>query len=130
MRQGKQEEAAEVNAEILKADPTDNDAHGLAATLLLDKGDINRAMTELQAVVARAPNNAVAHYNLGRAHEARGESEQARQEYQKAVDIRPDYLLARLAVAQLQLRKRGSGTRRCAPPNRCWRSTKPMPTPG
>jgi tetratricopeptide (TPR) repeat protein len=106
MRQGKKEEAAEVNAEILKADPTDNDAHGLAATLLLDKGDINRALTELQAVVARAPNNAVAHYNLGRAHEARGEPEQARQEYQKAVDIRPDYLMARLAVAQLQLRKR------------------------
>jgi len=106
MRQGKRQEASEVNAEILKADPADNDAHGLAATLLLDKGDINRALTELQAVVARAPNNAVAHYNLGRAHEARGESEQARQEYQKAVDIRPDYLLARLAVAQLQLRKR------------------------
>ena len=106
MRQGKREEAAEVNAEILKADPSDNDAHGLSATLLLDKGDINRALTELQAVVARAPNNAVAHYNLGRAHEARGESEQARQEYQKAVEIRPDYLLARLAVAQLQLRKR------------------------
>ena len=106
MRQGKREEAAEVNAEILKADPGDNDAHGLSATLLLDKGDINRALTELQAVVARAPNNAVAHYNLGRAHEARGEPEQARQEYQKAVDIRPDYLMARLAVAQLQLRKR------------------------
>ena len=106
MREGKREEAAEVNADILKADPNDNDAHGLAATLLLDKGDINRALTELQSVVARAPNNAVAHYNLGRAHEARGESEQARQEYQKAVDIRPDYLLARLAVAQLQLRKR------------------------
>jgi tetratricopeptide (TPR) repeat protein len=106
MREGKKEEAAAVNAEILKGDPNDNDAHGLAATLMLDKGDINRAMTELQAVVARAPNNAVAHYNLGRAHEARGESEQARQEYQKAVDIRPDYLLARLAVAQLQLRAR------------------------
>jgi tetratricopeptide (TPR) repeat protein len=106
MRQGKREEAAQVNGDILKADPADNDAHGLAATLLLDKGDINRALTELQAVVARAPNNAVAHYNLGRAHEARGESEQARQEYQKAVDIRPDYVLARLAVAQLQLRKR------------------------
>jgi tetratricopeptide (TPR) repeat protein len=106
MREGKREEAAEVNGEILKSDPSDNDAHGLAATLLLDKGDINRALTELQSVVARAPNNAVAHYNLGRAHEARGESEQARQEYQKAVEIRPDYLLARLAVAQLQLRKR------------------------
>jgi tetratricopeptide (TPR) repeat protein len=48
----------------------------------------------------------VAHYNLGRAHEARNEWEQARQEFQKAVNLRPDYLLARLSLAQLQLRRR------------------------
>jgi len=106
MRQGKRAEASELNAEILKADPNDNDARGLAATLLLDKGEINRALTELQAVVARAPNNAVAHFNLARAHEARGELEQARQEFQKAVDLRPDYLLARMSLALLQLRRR------------------------
>jgi tetratricopeptide (TPR) repeat protein len=48
----------------------------------------------------------VAHYNLGRAHQAHGELEQARQEFQKAADIRPDYLLARLAMAQLLLQRR------------------------
>jgi len=106
MRQGKREEASLINSEILKADPNDNDARGLAATLLLDKGDISRALTELQAVVARDANNAVAHFNLGRAHEARSEFEQARQEFQKAVDIQPSYLLARLSLAQLQLRRR------------------------
>ena len=106
MRQGKREEASVMNAALLKEDPNDNDARGLAASLLLDKGDINRALTELQAVVAHAPTNPVAHYNLGRAHEARGEFEQARQEYQKAADLRPDYLLARLSIAQLQLRRR------------------------
>ncbi|PWU07497.1 MAG: hypothetical protein C5B51_09910, partial [Terriglobia bacterium] len=92
--------------EILKADPNDTDARGLAATLLLDKGEVSRALTELQAVVARAPENAVAHFNLGRAHEARNEWEQARQEFQKATSLRPDYLLARLSLAQLQLRRR------------------------
>ena len=106
MRQGKREEASAMNTALLKEDPNDNDARGLAASLLLDKGDINRALTELQAVVAHAPTNPVAHYNLGRAHEARGEFEQARQEYQKSVDLRPDYLLARLSIAQLQLRRR------------------------
>jgi tetratricopeptide (TPR) repeat protein len=106
MRQGKREEASLVNSDILKNNPNDTDARGLAATLLLDKGEIGRALTELQAVVARAPDNAVAHFNLGRAHEARGEWEQARQELQKAVQIRPDYLLARLSLAQLQLRRR------------------------
>ena len=40
------------------------------------------------------------------AAEARGEFEQARQEFQKSIDLRPDYLLARMALAQLQLRRR------------------------
>jgi tetratricopeptide (TPR) repeat protein len=106
MRQGKRDEAAQINADILKTDPGDNDARGLAATLLLDKGDVNRALAELQAVTSRAPKNPVAHFNLGRAHEARGELEQARQEFQRAVELRPDYLLARLATAELLLRRR------------------------
>ncbi len=103
MRQGKRTEAAELNTLILKEDPTDNDARGLAATFLLDKGDIARALTELQAVVTRAPDNPVAHYNLGRAHAARSEWEQARQQFTKALELRPDYVMARLALAQLQV---------------------------
>ena len=103
MRQGKRSEAAELNAQILKDDPNDNDARGLAATFLLDKGDVAKALAELQAVVTRAPDNPVARYNLGRAHAARGECEQARQQFQKAIELRPDYVLARLALAQLQV---------------------------
>jgi tetratricopeptide (TPR) repeat protein len=103
MRQGKRTEAAEMNSQILKADPNDNDARGLAATFLLDKGDVSRALSELQAVATQSPKNPVAQFNLGRAHAARGEWEQARQLYQKAIDLRPDYVLARLALAQLQL---------------------------
>jgi tetratricopeptide (TPR) repeat protein len=103
MRQGKRSEAAEINAQILKDDPTDNDARGLQATFLLDKGDIAKALSEMQAVVTRAPDNPVAHYNLGRAHAARREWEQARQQFAKAIELRPDYIMARLALAQLQV---------------------------
>jgi tetratricopeptide (TPR) repeat protein len=103
MRQGKRTEAAELNSQILKDDPKDNDARGLAATFMLDKGDVSRALSELQAVVTQSPNNPVAQFNLGRAHAARGEYEQARQLFQKAIDLRPDYILARRALAQLQL---------------------------
>ena len=106
MRQGKRADAAELNSQILKDDPNDNDARGLAATFLLDKGDVAKALTELQAVVTHSPDNPVAHYNLGRAHAARGEGEQARQHFQKAIDLRPDYLVARLALVQLQLSRR------------------------
>jgi tetratricopeptide (TPR) repeat protein len=103
MRQGKRSEAAELNTQILKESPNDIDSRGLAATFLLDKGDIAQAMAELQSVVTRAPDNPVSRYNLGRAHAARGEFEQARQQFQKAIEIRPDYILARLALAQLQV---------------------------
>jgi tetratricopeptide (TPR) repeat protein len=103
MRQGKKADAANLNDQILKADPNDNDAKGLAATFMLDKGDVARAITELQAVVTRSPENPVARYNLGRAHAARGEFEQARQQFSKAIELRPDYIMARLALAQLQV---------------------------
>jgi tetratricopeptide (TPR) repeat protein len=101
IRQGKRGEAAEVNQQILKDNPNDSDARSLEASFLLDKGDINRALTELQSVVTRSPDNPVARYNLGRAHIAKGEWEQARQAFQKAIELRPDYMLARLALAQL-----------------------------
>ena len=106
MRQGKRAEAAELNSQILKDDPKDNDARGLAATFMLDKGDVSRALSELQAVVTHSPNNPVAQFNLGRAHAARGEYEQARQLFQKAIDLKPDYVLARLSLAELQLTQR------------------------
>jgi len=102
MRQGRRREAADWNAQVLKADPYDNDAKGLAASFLLERGDISRAFSELQALVTRAPDNPVARFNLGRAHAARGEFEHARQAYLKAIELRPDYLLARLSLAQLQ----------------------------
>jgi tetratricopeptide (TPR) repeat protein len=103
MRQGKRTEAAEINQQILKDNPNDTDAKGLEATLLLDKGDILKAMTELQAVVNRAPDNPIAHFQLGRAHAARGELELARQQFEKALELQPNNIQARLALAQLEV---------------------------
>lgn len=103
MRQNRRNEAADVNAAILKDNPKDSDARGLQATLLLDRGDVQKAISELQAVVNAAPDNFVARYNLGRAHVARGEWEQARQQFTEAIRLRPDYLLPRIALAQLQV---------------------------
>jgi tetratricopeptide (TPR) repeat protein len=103
VRAGKQNLAREKNDLILKSDAKDPEARGLKATFLLDKGDINEAMPELQSVVTARPNNFVARFNLGRAHFARGEYEQARQEFDAAVQLRPDYMPARLAQTQVAL---------------------------
>lgn len=103
IRQGKMPQAAAKNDEILKIDAKDPEARGLKATLMLDKGEVNAAMNELQSVVTAKPGNFVARFNLGRAHFARQEYEQARQEFDAAIQLRPDYLPARLAQTQVAL---------------------------
>jgi tetratricopeptide (TPR) repeat protein len=103
IRGGRTPIAYEKNEAVLKIDPKDPDARGLKATFLLDRGDVNQAMGELQSVVTARPNNFVARFNLGRAHFARGEYEQARQEFNTAIQLRPDYLPARLAQTQVAL---------------------------
>jgi tetratricopeptide (TPR) repeat protein len=103
MRQNKRAEASDIAAAILKENPKDTDARGLEASLLLDRGEVQKAISELQSVVNAAPDNFVARYNLGRSHVARGEWEQARQQFTEAIRLRPDYLPARLALAQLQV---------------------------
>jgi tetratricopeptide (TPR) repeat protein len=103
MRQNKRAEAADICAAILKDNPKDSDARGLQASLMLDRGDVQKAISELQAVVNATSDNFVARYNLGRAHIARGEWEQARQQFTEAIRLRRDYLPARLALAQLQV---------------------------
>jgi tetratricopeptide (TPR) repeat protein len=106
MAQGKREDAKKINDQIIAADPKDSDALGLQAALLLDKGDLQNATTQLQTVVTRAPGNFVAHFNLGRALLEKGDLEPARAQFNEALRLRPDYLAARLALAQLQLSKR------------------------
>ncbi len=103
IRTGKNNLAYDKNEQILKNDPKDPEARGLRATFMLDKGDVNTAMGELQSVVTAKPNNWVARFNLGRAHFARGEYEQARQEFEASLQLRPDYMPARLAQIQVSL---------------------------
>jgi tetratricopeptide (TPR) repeat protein len=106
LRQGKRAEATEVNNQILKDNPKDPDAKSLAATFLLDQGDVNAALTQLQAVVTSSPDNAVARFQLGRAYLASNRPdarEAARQEFQRAINLRPDYLSPRLGLAELQV---------------------------
>ena len=106
MHQGKRAEAAEMNSQILKENPKDNDAKSLAATFVLDRGDVARAIMGLQAVLTSDPNNAVAHYELGRALVESGTAdsrESARQHFDKAIQLRPDMIQPRLELASLQV---------------------------
>src|SRR5581483_2017276 len=110
IRQGKTAQAYEKDLEILKANPKDAEARGLKASFLLDKGDVDAAITELQSVVTAAPDNFVARFNLGRAYFAKNENEQARLQFESALKLRPDYMPARLALTQLALRRNDPDT--------------------
>jgi tetratricopeptide (TPR) repeat protein len=74
--------------------------------LTLERGDVQKAMDDLQQVVRSAPENFVARFNLGRAHMAKGEVEQARQQFEQAVRLRPDYIPPQLALAHLHITRR------------------------
>jgi tetratricopeptide (TPR) repeat protein len=103
VRSGKTSLAYEKNELVLKNDPKDPESRGLRAAFMLDRGNVDSAMSELQSVVTAKPDNWVARFNLGRAHFARGEYEQARQEFDESIKLRPDYLPARLAQIQVSL---------------------------
>ena len=103
IRQGKRDEAVQLNSQVLKENPKDPDARGFAASQLLDSGQITKALADLQAVVNTAPENFVARFQLGRAFAAAGQTEQARQQFSQVVKQMPGYLSARIALAELQL---------------------------
>jgi tetratricopeptide (TPR) repeat protein len=106
LRQGKRAEAAEVNNQVLKENPKDPDATSLRATFLLDQGDVNNALTQLQGVVTSSPDNAVAHFQLGRAYLASNRPdgpESARQQFERAIALQPNLIQPRIGLAQLQV---------------------------
>lgn len=105
IRVGKRDEAVQLNAQILKENPKDPDARGFAASQLLDSGQVTKALADLQSVVNTAPENFVARFQLGRAYAASGQTEQARQHFTQVVRQMPNYLPARIALAELQLNR-------------------------
>ncbi len=114
MARGRGAEAEQINRQILKDNPQDSFAKEIEGSLLLERGDLATAMVDLQGAVTADPHNPVNHYRLGLAHKARavadravaaGELEQARQEFETALTIRPDFIQARLELARLEIAK-------------------------
>lgn len=104
---GRRPEAMQTIQAVLKDDPKNNSALSLRATLELEAGDAAKtqaAVTDLQALLTRQPNNPVVHYNLARAYQSRGELDAAKLQYQEALK-RPRFLGAQLGMAQVCLAK-------------------------
>lgn len=107
-RQRKMGEAAQVVEAILKDDPKDVDALAMRASLSLQTGNrtqLQSAINDLQMAVTRAPQNPVLRFNIGRAYLAKGELDQARQQFREAVKLRADYLPPQIALASMEIQR-------------------------
>ena len=102
--ENRKDEAVRLLEKILKDNPKDDSAQAMRSSLMIETGDpkqLQQAVTELQAAVSRDSTNPVLRFNLGRALLAKNLLEQARVQFQQAIKIRPEYVPARLALAQL-----------------------------
>lgn len=109
---GKNQQANDLLAAILKDNPKDNDAIAMRAALMLTTGNrdqINLAANDLQALVTKSPQNHLYHFNLARALVAKGEIEAARLQLEEAIKIRSDFIMARELLARIYLAKGDSG---------------------
>jgi Flp pilus assembly protein TadD len=105
---GKNQQANDMLAAILKDDPKDNDAISMRAALMLTTGNreqINLAANDLQALVTKSPQNHQYHFNLAKALVAKGEIEPARLQLEEAIKLRSDFVLARIMLARIYMAK-------------------------
>jgi tetratricopeptide (TPR) repeat protein len=70
------------------------------AWLALRMGDADRAAKDLEKARARLPEYPDIHYGLGVAHLASGHGREAEEAFRKALEIAPDYGLARFRLGQ------------------------------
>src|ERR1700678_254919 len=103
LQKGESNEAGALDAEILKANPNDNDALIYRSQVQISNGHESDAVTTLQTVTKNDPSNSEAHYVLGIAFEKQGNFEGAEAEWREALRLRPDLLDAVRALASLAM---------------------------
>lgn len=105
LQKGRFTEAAKIDAEILKANPNDNDAMIYRSQIQISSGHVSDATVALQTVIKNDPGNSEAHYVLGIGFEKLGNLEKAEGEWREALRFRPDFRDAQRALAALEMRK-------------------------
>ncbi|MEV7728359.1 tetratricopeptide repeat protein [Streptomyces sp. NPDC101733] len=81
---------------VIAAHPENTSARLLRARAFFAAAQLRPAELEFELVLEREPDNAFAHFALGRTYERSGRREQARRHFRlaAALDPRPDYLAA------------------------------------
>jgi cellulose synthase operon protein C len=98
-------EAEKLNNEILKGDPQDTGALLLEAEILDRNHRANDAVPVLQSILKNAPDNALAHYELGQVFNEVGNTAEAEAEWHNASRLVPTFVEPQRALAALSLRQ-------------------------
>jgi tetratricopeptide (TPR) repeat protein len=99
-------EAARWNQQTKQENPKDHEARMFQGAIAYLRGETVRAISHLEAIVARDPTSIFAHYYLGAAYLADGKLEQARTHFYECVKYDEKFVHAYLRLAELSLRKR------------------------
>ena len=106
---GSFEDAAKLVQALLKADPGNVDTLALDSALKLYSGSPDeraKAIANLEMQLLKTPGDCKIHFNLARALDLQGKTESAGKHYLAAINLRPDYMPARIGIAQFYLSRR------------------------
>jgi predicted TPR repeat methyltransferase len=98
--EGRFSRAMEACREVLARDPDNLEAEHLLARVLCESGRPSIAVMALQHVVARGPREARFQRTLGRAHRLAGDLANAEDALERALELEPDSLTARLELGE------------------------------
>ena len=100
------DDAQKINDALLKNSPSDEGGLIFRGEMLVRQGKANDAIPVLAAAVRIAPENVLAHYQLGVAYAAASNPGQAQSEWQEAARLSPNTVEPQRALAALALRQR------------------------
>ena len=100
---GRLDDAIEECHKAIEQDPDFGNPYNDIGAYLIEKGELDEAMTWFQKALQarRYESPAFPHLNLGRVYERRGEWTEAIDSYKKALLINPSYDLAKKALGRL-----------------------------
>jgi len=99
---GRLDEAMEEYRRAIKIDPSYPNPYGAMAVIYGKKGDIDGAIEILSPLTRRYPLDFKAHTALGVAYMLKGRLEEAEDEFNLALRIKPDYEIARRNMEELR----------------------------
>lgn len=100
------DEGNKITDEILKKNPKDVDAIILRAQLQMTRKQFADAVSTLESSLKAEADNAVLHFQLGRALAASGNAARAESEWREALRLAPNYVAAQQALSAVAAERR------------------------